>query len=434
MKALFARHRLDIHASHLAFALSTMAEFQTDRAATKAEQEWSPAGEALACLSVRSAFHLLLSTLALPSGSEVLFSAVTHPDMPRLADHHGLRVLPVDLDRDTLAPRPELVLRALTPKTRMVVVAHLFGGSIDLSPLAEICRRSGLLLVEDCAQAFRGPEHTGDPLADVSLFSFGSLKTATALGGALATVRNADLLQRMRQLQAGWPVQRRRSHVERVVQMAAFVALTRPLPYALVAKASALAGADFDNSVNSSARAFPAGSAADLVKRLERRPCAPLLRLLVHRIRHFDHERIAARAAAGDRLAAMLPGGLHIGGAALDHTHWLFPMAAGDPDRAIAAARAAGFDAARRASSVGAIEAPADRPDLEPFEAKGFMSGLVFLPAYPELPEGSLEKLADAILGEVVEGAHPHPTLPLKGEGTVRPHSALSAKGEGIYA
>jgi perosamine synthetase len=417
MKRLFARHRLDIHASHLAFALSTMAESQTDRAATEVERLWSPAGEALACLSVRSGFHLLLTTLELPRGSEVLFSAVTHPDMPRLAEHHGLRVLPIDLDRDTLAPRPELVLRALTPKTRMVVVAHLFGGSVDLSPLAEICRRNGLLLVEDCAQAFRGPGHTGDPRANVSLFSFGSLKTATALGGALATVRDAGLLEHMRLAQARWPVQDRGSHLKRVAQMAAFVALTRPLPYALVAKVSALAGADFDRAVNSSARAFPAGSSADLVKRLERRPCAPLLRLFAHRIEHFDHERIAARAAAGDHLAARLPAGLHIGGAALDHTHWLFPVAAGDPDRVIAAARAAGFDAARRASSVGAIEAPADRPDLEPHEAEAFMSGLVFLPAYPELPDGSLRKLGDVILGEVVKGAHPHPTLPLKGEG-----------------
>jgi perosamine synthetase len=416
-KRLYARHRLDLRASHLAFGAAALTAARPAQAASEIERLWSPTGGALACLSVRSAFHLLLSTLDLPRGTEVLFSAVTHPDMARLAEFHGLRALPIDIDRDTLAPRLELVIQALTPSTRMVVVAHLFGGRVDLSALAGICRRNGLLLVEDCAQAFRGPEHTGDPLADVSLFSFGSLKTATALGGSLATVRDAALLIRMRLIQARWPVQSRRSHLVRIAQMAAFVALTRPMPYALVERLCKLTGADFDRAVNSSARAFPAGPAADLVTRLERRPSAPLLQLLAHRIRHFDHRRLAARAQAGERLAATLPRGLHVGGSALDRTHWLFPVTASDPDRLIAAARAAGFDAARRASSVCAIEAPADRCDLDPREAKAFMSGLVFLPAYPELPEGSLEQLAMAIAGQVVPSSHL--ALPMETERTV---------------
>ncbi|TMD19068.1 MAG: DegT/DnrJ/EryC1/StrS aminotransferase family protein, partial [Chloroflexi bacterium] len=178
------------------------------RAAADLERLWSPAGHALATYSVRSGFHLLLSTLQLPPGSEVMFSAVTHPDMPRLAMHHGLVPVPVDLDRGTLAPRPDALTRALTPRTRILVVAHLFGGLVDLDLAWEMCESRGVLLVEDCAQAFRGPLDTGNPLADVSMFSFGMLKTATALGGALFTVRNASLLQRMRDIQAAWPQQR----------------------------------------------------------------------------------------------------------------------------------------------------------------------------------------------------------------------------------
>ena len=62
--------------------------------------------------------------------------------------------------------------------------------------------------------------------------------------------------------------------------------------------------------------------------------------------------------------------------------------------------RGLGFDAARKASSVITIAAPADRPDLEPRDATAAMAHLVFLPAYPELPEGSLEQLAFAMEGE----------------------------------
>ena len=401
-RRLYARHRLDIEPSDLAAGLAAMTASDPQRAAADLERLWSPRGQALATYSVRSGFHLLLSTLNLPPGSEVMFSAVTHPDMPRLAMHHGLVPMPVDLDRGTLAPRPDALTRALTPRTRILVVAHLFGGLVDLDLAWEMCESRGVLLVEDCAQAFRGPLDTGNPLADVSMFSFGMLKTATALGGALFTVRNASLLQRMRDVQAAWPLQRRSSHLKRLAQTSAFIALTRPAPYALLARA---AGDDFDRKINSAVRAFPATGTDQLVGRLEQRPGAPLLRLLEHRLKNFDYARLDARAMSGERLAAMLPPGMHIGGRALDHTHWLFPVSAPDPSRLIDAVRAAGFDGARKASSVSAIAAPAGRPDLEPLLAREAMSRLVFLPAYPELPSGSLERIANAVASEVYANA-----------------------------
>jgi dTDP-4-amino-4,6-dideoxygalactose transaminase len=400
MNRLYARHRLDIRSADIAAGLAAMAATDPDRAAAEVEQQWAPDASALAAYSVRSGFHLLLSSLHLPPGSEVFFSAVTHPDMPRIAQHHRLQVLPIDLDIDTLAPRPELVLRALTARTRMLVVAHLFGGRVDLTAAAEICRRHGVLLVEDCAQALRGPDDTGDPLADVSMFSFGLLKTATALGGAMLFVRDQRLLDLMRFNQALWPVQKRAAHLKRVAQAASFAGLTRPLPYGLVARLSALAEMDFDRLVNSAVRAFPAGSTDELVARLEQRPGAPLLRLLEHRLKNFDRTRLAARAAAGESLAAMLPRGTHIGGHALARTHWLFPVITSRPEELIAMSRRLGFDAARKASSVSAIAAPAERPELEPRDARAAMSRLVFLPAYPELPDGSLEQLAFAMEGE----------------------------------
>ena len=98
-----------------------------------------------------------------------------------------------------------------------------------------------------------------------------------------------------------------------------------------------------------------------------------------------------------------MPEGAHAGGFGLDHSHWLFPVVCDDPAALIAAARAAGFDAARSASSVNAVAAPPGRQELEPGCARHVMSRLVFLPAYPELPAGALENLRAA-----VEGHHAH--------------------------
>ena len=161
-------------------------------------------------------------------------------------------------------------------------------------------------------------------------------------------------------------------------------------------------GPDFDHFVNTSVKAFPAGSTTELVRRLEQLPCAPLLNLMAHRLESFDHVRLMARTASGESLAAMLPPGAHVGGAALDHSHWLFPVVTDAPDELIAAVRASGLDAARSASSVKAIAAPPDRPELEPEHARGVMSRLVFVPSYPELPDGALDALAEILEEEKV--------------------------------
>ena len=58
-----------------------------------------------------------------------------------------------------------------------------------MTPLAALAAERGLLLLEDCAQSLRGPPDRGDESADVSMFSFGSIKTCPALGGALLYVR-----------------------------------------------------------------------------------------------------------------------------------------------------------------------------------------------------------------------------------------------------
>src|SRR5437764_3224007 len=179
---------LDVSVRDLLFALRACLRPRPGSEA-RVLDAWNGRDECLVCLSVRSGLDLLLQALELETGDEVALSAVTHPDIARIVEAHGLRALPVDLDLDTLAPRPDLLEHAVTLRTRMLVVAHLFGTRVDLAPLRDAARRHGLLLVEDCAQSFRGPGDAGDPLADVSLFSFGAIKTASAVAGAIIRVR-----------------------------------------------------------------------------------------------------------------------------------------------------------------------------------------------------------------------------------------------------
>jgi perosamine synthetase len=344
----------------------------------------------------------MLGAAGLAQGDEVLVSAVTHPDMARILEAHGLVAVPVDLDVATLAPRLDVAGRLLTPNTRAILVAHLFGGRFDTGAVVAFAKRHRLLLWEDRAQAFMGPGDTGDAMADVSMYSFGALKTGTALGGALLKVRDRALLARMRAVQARWPVQSRGAYAAAAAKFFVFSLMTRPLPYGLLAWVHRALGRDFDSLVNSSVRAFRPGR---LLPQLEVRPSAPSLAVLSYRLRSFDDGRLRRRAASGEWLAAHLPGGLQLAGAAMEaRTHWLFPVLATEPDRLIAACRRAGFDAARGASSVCALAAPGGRPEAEPEQALRMMRSLVFLPAYPELPAGALERLAAAAASSPLAG------------------------------
>jgi len=399
-RRLHPRLRLDVSFADLLFALTACIGARRGDREDRLLRAWGDS-KGVVCLSVRSAFDLLLDALALLPGDEIAFSAVTHPDMVRIAEAHGLRPLPVDLDPETLAPKLDAFERALTPRTRLLVVAHLFGGRAELAPFVDVARRHGLLVVEDCAQCLRGPQDRGDDLADVSLFSFGSIKTATALGGALARVDDPRLAEGMRALQDGWLVQPRRAYALRVLKFAGLRALARPRVYWLFSRALAAAGRDLDAVVNGAVRGF---SGPELMRRIQRRPSAPLLALLARRLRRFDAERLEARAHAGKRLAAVLPRDLaQPGRTALHPTHWVFPVVTSDRAELIAALRRAGFDAAAATSSITSVSPPSDRPDLRPEDAERTMAGVVFLPAYPELGDRELARLA-SVVADVVDG------------------------------
>jgi len=360
--------------------------------------------EGLVCLSVRSGWDLWLGAQGLRAGDEVLVSAVTHPDMVRIIQAHGLRAIPVDIDPESLAPRPWMLEAAFTPRTRVVLVAHLFGGRMDLRPVARFARERGLLLVEDCAQAFQGPDSMGGSTADVSMYSFGTLKTSTALGGAVLSVRDREVLGRMRVAQASYPAQRRAAYLRKLLKVLGLVAVSHPRPYGLLARACTRLGSDLDALLNSAVRGFPPReSEATYLRCLRQRPCAPLLAMLSRRLKTFDGERLARRAVTGERFARRLREDLHPGRRSLARTHWLFAVVVADPEALILALHDRGFDASRATSSITAVETPAGRSS--PTEASHMMSGVVFLPVYSEIPPSAFEVMAVLVNDCGVRGA-----------------------------
>ncbi|MBA2714841.1 MAG: DegT/DnrJ/EryC1/StrS family aminotransferase [Rubrobacteraceae bacterium] len=403
-----ARHRLDLPVKDILFGLlSCVRPWRRERLEAEILGLCSAENEGLVCFSVRSGWNLWLAAKGLRAGDEVLVSAVTHPDMVRIIRAHDLCAVPVDIDPETLAPRPCMLEAALTPRTRAVLVAHLFGGRMDLGPVARFAREHGLFLVEDCAQAFQGPERVGDTAADVSMYSFGTLKTSTALGGAVLLVRDRGVLRSMRELQAAYHVQRRSWYLNKLLRALGLAEVTRPLPYGLLVRACVWLGCDLDALVNGAVRAFPPREPdATFFRRLRQRSSAPLLAMLRRRLMTFDGGWLARRASAGERFAGRLEIATeHPGWRALQRTHWLFPVVVRDPEALILGLRDSGLDASQATSSIAVVEAPAGR--RSPSGASLMMSGVVFLPVNPGLPSHVFDVMVDLVndcsAGGVVE-------------------------------
>jgi dTDP-4-amino-4,6-dideoxygalactose transaminase len=393
---MWVRKRIDIGWPDLALGILACCRPQNGPAIQRqVEQHWSAAGDTLACLSVRSGFDLLLAALNLPPKSEVLITALTIPDMVRIIKDHDLVPVPVDVELDTMAPQMELLRRAITPATRAIVVAHLFGGRVPLEPILALVRQHQLLVIEDCAQAYAAGEYRGHPEADVSMFSFGPIKTATALGGAVLRVHDREVLRRMRAQQDAYPRQSRWRYLRRLLKYALLKAVSPRPVFKLVVYGCRVAHRDYDRMLNAAVRGFPGPG---FMQRIRQRPSPPLLALLKRRLRRYKTKRLAKRTANGELLARYLRRHVPCPGAdCLGHTHWVFPIVADSPSRVMAALRAAGFDATQ-GQSMCVVPPPGDRAELRACLADDTLARIVFLPIYADMPARAVRKMARAVL------------------------------------
>jgi perosamine synthetase len=136
------------------------------------------------------ALQLALAARGIGPGDEVIVPDLTFVATAAAVVHSGATPVLVDVDDATMCVDPQLVVEAMTSRTRGVIPVHLYGHPAQMVELRSICAAQGAFLLEDAAEA-HGAKLGGTAvgaLGDVASFSFyGNKLMTTGEGGALTT-------------------------------------------------------------------------------------------------------------------------------------------------------------------------------------------------------------------------------------------------------
>jgi dTDP-3-amino-3,4,6-trideoxy-alpha-D-glucose transaminase len=145
------------------------------------------------------ALTLALRALGVGPGDEVVVPSFTFYASAEAVPPTGARPVFCDVDPETFCMTADTVRAALTPRTRAVIVVHLFG---NVAPVAEIAAL-GVPVLEDAAQAAGSRTAAGRPgtLGVAATFSFFPSKNLGAFGdGGAVVTGDDDIAERVRML------------------------------------------------------------------------------------------------------------------------------------------------------------------------------------------------------------------------------------------
>ncbi|MGE4553724.1 MAG: DegT/DnrJ/EryC1/StrS family aminotransferase, partial [Desulfovibrionaceae bacterium] len=106
----------------------------------------------VAVSSGTAALDVLVAALGLGPGDEVVLPAFTIISCVQQIVRAGATPVFADCREDTWCLDAATVAPRITPRTRAVLAVHIYGLSVDMGPLAALCRERGLTLLEDAAQ------------------------------------------------------------------------------------------------------------------------------------------------------------------------------------------------------------------------------------------------------------------------------------------
>jgi dTDP-4-amino-4,6-dideoxygalactose transaminase len=214
-------------ASFLPFALPSIGEEEIAEVVDSLRSGWITSGpkvkrfeaefsqyigcrHAMAVNSCTAALHIALTALDVGPGDEVIVPTLTFCSSANVVVHVGARPILVDVGAD-FNVQAETIERAVTPKTKAIILVHYSGQACDLAAVYAVARRHHLAVIEDAAHAV-GTEYDGHKIGasyhtqasgvtkHITCFSFYAIKNLTTGEGGMIVTSNDELAERMRKL------------------------------------------------------------------------------------------------------------------------------------------------------------------------------------------------------------------------------------------
>ncbi len=141
--------------------------------------------------------HISIKALNIKEGDEVITTPFSFIASSNCILYERAKPVFVDIDRKTLNINPLLISEAITPKTKAILLVHVFGQPCDMEPIMKIAKEKNLKVIEDACEAI-GSEYLGKKVGtfgDLSVFAFYPNKQITTGEGGMILTNEEKFLK-----------------------------------------------------------------------------------------------------------------------------------------------------------------------------------------------------------------------------------------------
>ncbi|MDD5710907.1 MAG: DegT/DnrJ/EryC1/StrS family aminotransferase [Candidatus Colwellbacteria bacterium] len=152
---------------------------------------------AVTTTSGTTALHTALEAIGVCRGDEVIVPALTFVSSASVILQQNARPVFADVDPDTFCLDVSDFKKKITPKTKAVIVVHLYGNPANMRDIIRIAKKHEISVVEDCAQAHGAiyNRHRVGTLGDIGCFSFYQTKNMTCGEGGMVITNKKKLYE-----------------------------------------------------------------------------------------------------------------------------------------------------------------------------------------------------------------------------------------------
>ena len=189
--AVYTKEEMDLVQSVMENTFDTFTQGKYQNQFQDAFSAFCGVPHSYAVATCTSALDIAATLCRFEPGDEVIIPGHTYCATAIPFGRHGASIVWADIDPETLVVTTETILEKITPRTKAIVVVHLYGSAVDMPAIMALAKEKDLIVIEDCAQAL-GAKVNGQRVGsfgDLGCFSFHTHKNITTLGegGMLTT-------------------------------------------------------------------------------------------------------------------------------------------------------------------------------------------------------------------------------------------------------